>query len=487
MPEVTVSFLREKLPPHHAFPATRAGALRRVRPQPPGSPGTRRWHNPTVRPARPVALHAVVAVHHAWRRRPGRLSCLGFAAVTTSAHAASAAVVTPGVLLLTGLAVALGAAAALAGVALAAWLRGRRNLPRQHALLAATVDWIWRCDTSGRITDLSALRLGASAPDLSALHGRPLWQLLDADAECPAELAQALSARRPFAPLILRAGERALMLAATPALDGHGLAGTAINVSAVAHGPPAPVGPDQGLAERNRQLELAARELDSFAHSVSHDLRAPLRVVDGFAAILLEDYADARKPLDDLGREHIRRIIAAGSRMNSMIDTLLSMSRMTAAELTRERVSITQLAQELADELRATDRSRRVQFVIGEQLSADGDRTLLRLVLQNLMGNAFKFTGKMNPARIEVGSDTSGPTPVYFVRDNGAGFDMRFADKLFGVFQRFHSANEFPGTGVGLATVQRIIRKHGGRIWAESQPGAGATFFFTLWDSGRTT
>jgi light-regulated signal transduction histidine kinase (bacteriophytochrome) len=172
--------------------------------------------------------------------------------------------------------------------------------------------------------------------------------------------------------------------------------------------------------------------------------------------------------------------------MNSMIDTLLSMSRMTAVELTRERVNLTQLAQELADELRASDRSRRVQFVIGEQLLADGDRTLLRLVLQNLMGNAFKFTGKVNPARIEVGVDSSNAHPVYFVRDNGAGFDMRFADKLFGVFQRFHSANEFPGTGVGLATVQRVIRKHGGRIWAESKPGEGASFFFTLWDHGKT-
>jgi signal transduction histidine kinase len=385
---------------------------------------------------------------------------------------------------LVGVAAVLGAAAALAGVALAARLRQGRELRQMQARLAAAAHWVWRSDGDGRITEIAALRPGA-APELGSVRGRPLWQLLAADAACPPDLQQALRARQPAGPHLISHDDRVLALAWTPAADGTGLAGTALDLSTVLASLPG--SNDAQLLERTRQLELAARELDSFAHSVSHDLRAPLRVVDGFASILLEDYADARKPLDDLGREHIRRIIAAGGRMNSMIDTLLSMSRMTAVELKRERVSLTQLAQELADELRATDRSRRVQFVIGEALVADGDRTLLRLVLQNLMGNAFKFTSKVNPARIEVGvaprGSSSDATPVFFVRDNGAGFDMRFADKLFGVFQRFHSANEFPGTGVGLATVQRIIRKHGGRIWAESAPGAGATFFFTLWDS----
>jgi two-component sensor histidine kinase len=232
--------------------------------------------------------------------------------------------------------------------------------------------------------------------------------------------------------------------------------------------------------ERSRQHELATRELDSFAHSVSHDLRAPLRVVDGFATILLEDYAHTARAVDALGEEHIRRIIGAGARMNAMIDTLLAMSRMTSRDLERERVNLSQLARELADELKAGDRSRRVEFSITPDLVVEGDRTLLRLVLQNLIGNAFKFTGRVAVAKIAVGveRDEHGAS-AYHVRDNGAGFDPRFAEKMFGLFQRFHSANEFPGTGVGLATVQRIVRKHGGRIWAESQPGEGATFHFT--------
>jgi len=224
------------------------------------------------------------------------------------------------------------------------------------------------------------------------------------------------------------------------------------------------------------------KELDSFSHSVSHDLRAPLRVVDGFANIVLEDYGEQ---LDDLGREHLKRIIAAGTRMNAMIDTLLSLSRMTSREIECERVDLSRLARELADELRAQDPARTTGFVLADGLVCDGDRTLLRLVLQNLMGNAWKFSAKVAQPRVEFGSRAENGKPVYFVRDNGAGFDMRFAEKMFGLFQRFHSSNEFPGTGVGLATVQRIVRKDGGRIWADSQPGQGATFFFTLWENGR--
>lgn len=433
----------------------------------------------------------LTAAHEAClARRGSRFSRVGALAALLSLggvpHPATAAIAptsTAGLLGLSALAAALGALAALAGVALAARLRRNREVERVQAQLAAAIDGVWRCDRQGRIIEWTPTPV-ASAQDSRPVPGRLLWQVLDGGAECPPPLSQALAEGRAFNRLPIVREQRALVLSGAP--QGDGFAGTAIDVSALlAEGVGA--GGRTELAARNRQLELTARELDSFAHSVSHDLRAPLRVVDGFAAILLEDYADTRRPLDDLGREHVRRIIAAGSRMNSMIDTLLSMSRMTAAELTRERVNLTQLAQELADELRASDRSRRVQFAIAESLAADGDRTLLRLVLQNLLGNAFKFSAKASPARIEFGVERSGARPVYYVRDNGAGFDMRFADKMFGLFQRFHSANEFPGTGVGLATVQRIIRKHEGRIWAESKPGEGATFFFTLWDNGAKT
>ena len=244
------------------------------------------------------------------------------------------------------------------------------------------------------------------------------------------------------------------------------------------------------LAGRVRELDNAGRELDSLAHSVSHDLRAPLRVVDGFATIVLEDYGDRGKPLDDVGRDHLRRIVAASQRMNSMIDTLLNLSRMTSRELASERVDLSQIARELADDLRDDLRirepARAIEFVVAPGLRADGDPTLLRLVLQNLLGNAAKFSAKSRDARVEFGCRQDGTSAEFFVRDNGAGFDMRFAEKMFGMFQRLHSANEFPGSGVGLATVQKIIHRHGGRVWAEAVPapadGHGATFYFTLWE-----
>lgn len=250
-------------------------------------------------------------------------------------------------------------------------------------------------------------------------------------------------------------------------------------------------GHERELAGRTRELDNATRELDTLAHSVSHDLRAPLRVIDGFATIVLEDYGDRGKPLDDLGREHLRRIVAAGQRMNTMIDTLLNLSRMTSRELARERVDLSQIARELADDLRddvrAREPARSIDFVIAPGVKADGDPTLLRLVLQNLLGNAAKFSAKSRDARVEFGCNLESGSQVFFVRDNGAGFDMRFAEKMFGMFQRLHSANEFPGTGVGLATVQKIVRRHGGRVWAEAEPapaeGHGATFYFTLWEN----
>ena len=244
------------------------------------------------------------------------------------------------------------------------------------------------------------------------------------------------------------------------------------------------------LAGRLRELDNAGRELERLAHSVSHDLRAPLRIVDGFATIVLEDYGDRGKPLDDLGRDHLRRIVAASQRMNSMIDTLLNLSRMTSRELASEKVDLSQIARELADDLRDDLRlhepARSIEFIIGPGLKADGDPTLLRLVLQNLLGNAVKFSAKTRDARVEFGRNEASQSREFFVRDNGAGFDMRFAEKMFGMFQRLHSANEFPGTGVGLATVQKIIQRHGGRVWAEAVPapaeGHGATFYFTLWE-----
>jgi protein-histidine pros-kinase len=231
------------------------------------------------------------------------------------------------------------------------------------------------------------------------------------------------------------------------------------------------------LASANTQLEATNKELEAFSYSVSHDLRAPLRAIDGFSQALLEDYSDK---LDEEGKDTLTRVRAAAQRMAELIDNLLSLSQMTRSELIREDLDLTQIARAVAGELVETDPSRKVEFVIEEGLKANADPRLLRIVLENLFGNAWKFTSKNNYARIEFGSMRDNGMPAYFVRDDGAGFDMTYANKLFGAFQRLHKATEFKGTGIGLATVQRIIHRHGGRVWANGVIDKGATFFFTV-------
>jgi PAS domain S-box-containing protein len=235
----------------------------------------------------------------------------------------------------------------------------------------------------------------------------------------------------------------------------------------------------QAMRQRSHELEVMAKELESFSYTVSHDLRAPLRVVEGFARILVEDYG---RMLDKMAHDHLQRIITAAARMNSMINALLDLSRLSSQPIVREPLSLSRMAEEVIEDLRSQETERTVSVRIAPDVVTEGDRTLLRIVLDNLIGNAWKYSGKHPHPEIEFGLRHQGSTPVYFVQDNGAGFDMRFADRLFGVFQRLHSAADFPGTGVGLATVQRIVRRHGGRIWAESEPGGGSVFFFTLWE-----
>lgn len=234
---------------------------------------------------------------------------------------------------------------------------------------------------------------------------------------------------------------------------------------------------EQRIAERTAELETANQELESFAYSVSHDLRAPLRGMDGFSQALLEDYAGQ---IDATGQDYLRRIRAASQRMGQLIDDLLNLSRVTRSEMTLDPVNLTALAHKVITQLQPQPAGRAVQWEVSDPLTGRGDPRLLELVLENLLGNALKFTGKCEHARIEFGQQAQGAEPVFFVRDNGAGFDMAYANRLFGAFQRLHSPSEFPGTGIGLATVQRIIHRHGGRVWAEAQPGKGATFYFTL-------
>ena len=238
------------------------------------------------------------------------------------------------------------------------------------------------------------------------------------------------------------------------------------------------------LQERNESLRrnaaelLAANtELDAFAYSVSHDLRAPLRSIDGFSQILLEDYSEK---LDEAGRESLQRVRAASQRMGTLIDDLLKLARVTRAEIRTEDVDLSGMAREIVGELQRTTPERQVEFAIAPGLKARGDARLLRVALDNLLRNSWKYTAKQPAPRVEFRSADANGGKTFMVRDNGAGFDMKYADKLFGVFQRLHSAADFEGTGIGLATVRRIINRHGGRIWAEGAVDQGATFYFTL-------
>jgi PAS domain S-box-containing protein len=230
------------------------------------------------------------------------------------------------------------------------------------------------------------------------------------------------------------------------------------------------------VRERTAELEATTRELDAFVYSVSHDLRAPLRRIGSFSEILLEDHA---AQLDPTGLDYLRRVCSATDRMSDLIDALLSLSHAVRTELVRRPVNLGDLARDILAELSQTDPDREVETVI-EDLPAAGDARLLTVVLQNLLSNAWKFTAGRAPARIHVGSTGTDDARTYFVADNGAGFDSRYAAKLFVPFQRLHTVEEFPGTGIGLAIVTRIIARHGGRIWARSAPGQGATFYFTL-------
>ena len=231
------------------------------------------------------------------------------------------------------------------------------------------------------------------------------------------------------------------------------------------------------VRERTTQLEAANKELEAFAYSVSHDLRAPLRGIDGWSLALAEDYADQ---LDARAHEYLDRVRSETQRMGLLIDALLQLSRVTRAEMERDTVDLTLVAHTVAARLREAHPSRQIEFLIAPALSAAGDAGLLEIVLTNLLSNAVKFTGPRAHARIEFGQRECEGERAFYVRDNGVGFDVPFAGKLFGAFQRLHKASEFPGTGIGLATVQRIIHRHGGRVWAEAQPGQGATFYFTI-------
>ncbi|MDH5259179.1 MAG: PAS domain S-box protein [Gammaproteobacteria bacterium] len=231
------------------------------------------------------------------------------------------------------------------------------------------------------------------------------------------------------------------------------------------------------VEKRTHELQNMNKELESFSYSVSHDLRAPLRSIDGFSQALLEDYQDQ---LDELGRHYLTRLRTASQNMGELIDNMLILSRVTRHDIQQQTVDMSEIARTIAEGLKQQDEHRDVKIVIPDELKIQGDAHLIKIMLDNLIGNAWKYSSKTAHAVIEFGKSEKEGEDIYYIKDNGSGFDMKYASKLFVAFQRLHSAIDYAGSGVGLATVYRIINRHNGRIWAEATPDKGATFYFTL-------
>ena len=358
----------------------------------------------------------------------------------------------------------------------------------QAALVASLADTAWRSDASHRM--LPAVATAAAETPAAP----PSWWT-DPD------LRHALAAQRPFSGLPVSTIAAAAttpesaasgrpsrwLMHGQPLLDAQGrfagFVGTARALDAAEKRTETAAQTSAEISTGTQSvaaLDLAgaeSNEADSFSITVAHDLRAPIRVVDGFTRIVQEDYGHL---LDRVANDHLERVLNAAARMNKMIDALLTLARLSNQPLTRQPVNLSQIAHYVIDELRRSQPGREVEVAIEDGLQAVGDPTLLRLVLENLLGNAWKYSARTPKAQIALASVPHGNGRAYMVRDNGAGFDMRAAERLFGVFQRLHSASEFAGHGVGLASTRRIVRRHGGEIWAEAEPARGAAFTFTL-------
>lgn len=343
---------------------------------------------------------------------------------------------------------------------------------RQQLLMQVQLqrDWQWATDATHHLVKWQAPQGAPSSSWVGAAASTQLLWERFAPAPPAAELRDRLNSHQAFADLPVDGadGQAHWRLRGLPCIDAQGrfagYVGTAQPDESPAPAAPAPA-PDM------------AAEHESFSYTVSHDLRAPLRVVEGFARILKEDYGNR---LDRVGNDHLDRVMSAAARMNSMIDSLLSLSQLSTRPLGRQPVNLSQQAGYVMEELCRSAPQRQVTLDIEPDLMVQGDPTLLRMVLENLLGNAWKYSAKTDRSQIRFGSVEQGGRRAFVVSDNGAGFDMRFAERLFGVFQRLHSATDFQGTGVGLALVRRIVRRHGGDVWAESAVGEGARFYFTL-------
>ena len=353
--------------------------------------------------------------------------------------------------------------------------------------------WQWQTDAEHRLVLLSPPRSAPAADWLAARPGTLLWQHFDSadEAALRAQLAsQALLDDVDVQDRSAAGGPRRFSLRGRPRSDAagqfagyQGLLREVLPAPSGAEGAGSSATPAAALIAKPRDNGAAAPDAgtleadhESFNFSVSHDLRAPIRVVEGFTKIVKEDYG---RLLDRVGNDHLDRVLGAAARMNNMIDALLALSKLSSQPLARQPVNLSQLAAYVADDLRRQWPEREVQIDIEAGLLVQGDPTLLRVVIENLLGNAWKYSAKAAQPKIALRRRVS-DADTFTVCDNGAGFDMRFADRLFGVFQRLHSASDFPGTGVGLASVRRIVRRHGGEIWGEAEVNRGASFHFSL-------
>ena len=385
----------------------------------------------------------------------------------------------------------------------------RQRQAQATTLLRLLDVWHWRTDARHRLIALEA-PMGTARPVAnpgSSAGPETIWVHFagvdpDTGGLCPtrhAFLRQRLEAQQAIEDLWVshQGADDKVLTGTLRALPLHGADGVFLghvgtlrecapaSIPASPHGlsasPAAPALPEpQRPAPMPSLTPLAIpgeNDADSFSYTVSHDLRAPIRVVEGFTKIVKEDYG---RLLDRVGNDHLDRVLGAAARMNSMIDALLALSQLTAKPVSRQPVNLSQLASFVVDDLRRQSPQHQVTVHIDPAMQVHGDPTLLRVVLENLLGNAWKYTGKCADPHVWFERGTDPTIPCFTVRDNGAGFDMRFADRLFGVFQRLHSASEFQGTGVGLASVRRIVHKHGGEVWAESAVGQGASFHFSL-------
>lgn len=335
--------------------------------------------------------------------------------------------------------------------------------------------WSWHSDAEHRVIALQPPQ-GAATRDWSGVPlPLPIWDCFSTDD--PTALRAQLTSAAVLHDVPVRLGDqRAGVLRARPQHDAQGAfvgyQGTLRELATAS----APAPRVSAATPAAGAKAAASSEQDAFGFTVSHDLRAPIRVVEGFTKIIKEDYG---RLLDRVGNDHLDRVLGAAARMNNMIDALLALSKLSSQPLASQPVNLSQLAGFVADDLRRQWPEHPVEVTIEADMLVQGDPTLLRVVIENLLGNAWKYTGKTSGATVSFRRHERDPSTFSMV-DNGAGFDMRFADRLFGVFQRLHSANDFPGTGVGLASVRRIVRRHGGEIWGEGEVNRGAQFHFSL-------